>query len=110
MSVTFGDELAARMREKGLTPLAIAERLDIDRSTVTRWIQGLSMPSVDKIPALAEMLDVEPAEFVRLMGPRVPIRNDALGRRVTRLEVLVEELTTQLREVAQLLEDRLREQ
>lgn len=45
-------------REKaGLSQQALAEKLGTDRTTVTKWETGSSMPNAAKIPIIAEILN-----------------------------------------------------
>lgn len=48
------------LREKaGLTQEALANLLSLDRTTVTKWETGESMPRSDKLPELAKILKCE---------------------------------------------------
>lgn len=50
---------------RGFTQEAVADRLDVDKNTVARWEQqkGTRKPDIDVIAALAEVYDIEPADF-----------------------------------------------
>lgn len=49
-----------RIRElceaKGLTQRYLADQLNIDNSTVNKWIVGENIPRADKLPKLAQLL------------------------------------------------------
>ena len=42
--------------DSGMSQLQLAEKLDVDRSTVTKWETGVAMPRVDKLIELARVL------------------------------------------------------
>lgn len=42
--------------EKGLTQEQLAQKLNLDRSTIAKWETGEAMPRADKLPVLAEVL------------------------------------------------------
>lgn len=52
-------ELAKIMEEKNLSKLTIAEKTGISYSTLHRTIEGKSLPSLSKIEALADALDMD---------------------------------------------------
>lgn len=61
---------AARLiREQGHTVTSTAEHLGIERSNLAHMLAGRRQFPVDKIPALAEFLKVNPYE---LLGPEDP--------------------------------------
>ena len=41
---------------RGLTQAKLAEALDVDTSTVTKWETGEANPRADKLPLLAKIL------------------------------------------------------
>lgn len=43
-------------RARGLTQAKLAEALDVDTSTVTKWETGEAKPRADKLPLLAKIL------------------------------------------------------
>ncbi len=53
-------------REKsGFTQMYIAEKLQIDKSTVSKWETGESMPRVDKLKQLAKILNCTVDELLK---------------------------------------------
>ena len=57
------------LREQGHTATAAAERLGIERSNFAHMLAGRRQFPADKIPALADLLGVNPYE---LLGPEDP--------------------------------------
>lgn len=54
---TASSELQAARRRAGLTLEAIAERLKVDVSTVSRWMRGKQQPDFEQLEALARAMD-----------------------------------------------------
>lgn len=50
----FAERLKELMIEKGLTPKALGEAVGIDRTTVTRYLNGSRIPSVDTFILIAD--------------------------------------------------------
>lgn len=48
--------------------LAFAEAVGVNPGTVTRWLQGKSMPDPDKFEAIAKALDVDPIDMLYGIG------------------------------------------
>ena len=47
-----------QLREKaGLNQQQVAEKLSIDRSAIAKWETGEAMPTADKLPQLATILN-----------------------------------------------------
>lgn len=47
-----------QLREKaGLNQQQVAEKLSIDRSSIAKWETGEAMPTADKLPQLATILN-----------------------------------------------------
>ncbi len=55
------------MKSKYGTSKAIAEALDLQESTVSRWLQGRSHPEAENFKALAQMLDIPATTLLELL-------------------------------------------
>jgi transcriptional regulator with XRE-family HTH domain len=56
-----------RLRERrGLTQAELAAAIGVHRVTVATWETGRFRPSVDMLPRLAKLLDVDVAELLKL--------------------------------------------
>lgn len=52
------------LREKvNITQKDLAEQLNVDASTVTKWETGAAMPRADKLPELAKILGCEVSDL-----------------------------------------------
>lgn len=65
---TFGDYVRRRVRERGMTQLALAERAGISRQGLSKLMNGdTRSPSVETVRALAGALSVSPIYLLRLL-------------------------------------------
>lgn len=53
---TIGERIAKKRKEAGLTQNKLAEMLIISNKAVSKWESGLSSPSIDLLPNLADIL------------------------------------------------------
>lgn len=53
----FQTNLKEIREEKGLTQDQLAKQVNVVRQTVSKWERGLSMPDVDLLMKIAEVLD-----------------------------------------------------
>ncbi len=63
MANTFPETLRQLRLKKGFSQQDIAERLHVDRSTVTKWELGNRLPDVAMIAELSELLGADMDEF-----------------------------------------------
>ena len=59
----FGPDLTRLFEYKNVTPIEIAERMNIHNSTIYYWMHGRSLPNLKGLFKLAKALDVTP-EFL----------------------------------------------
>ncbi len=52
-------------KEKKVTQIKLAQSLDVDQSTVSKWEKGHSAPSVQTLKKIAQLLDCTVDELVR---------------------------------------------
>ncbi len=56
--MSLAEKLVLLRKEKGLTQIDLAERLNVSRQAVSRWEVGASVPSTDNLKALSELYEV----------------------------------------------------
>ncbi|MCD8036866.1 MAG: helix-turn-helix domain-containing protein [Clostridiales bacterium] len=71
--VKIGKFIATCRKEKGLTQMQLAEKLNITNRAVSKWETGKSMPDVSIMPELCSELDINVNEL--LSGERIPMEN-----------------------------------
>jgi Zn-dependent peptidase ImmA (M78 family)/DNA-binding XRE family transcriptional regulator len=81
MSTEAAKEVGQRLRsarlERGLTQLTVANELDKRQATISAWEQGHTVPGVDDLYQLAELLDRDVHDF---LPPRLPEPPRAITR------------------------------
>lgn len=60
----LGARIALRRRERGWTQAELAEKLQVETETVSRFERGHAMPSLKRLAFAAHMLDVSLADLV----------------------------------------------
>lgn len=43
-------------KEKGITQMELAQKLEVEQNTVSQWENGIRLPRSDKLPLLAKLL------------------------------------------------------
>lgn len=54
----FGEKLSLLRKQRGMTQLELAEKLDISRQAVSRWEQGTADPSTENLVNIGKLFDV----------------------------------------------------
>lgn len=54
----FREKLSFLRKQKGMTQMELAEKLDISRQAVSRWEQGISEPSTENLVSIGKLFDV----------------------------------------------------
>lgn len=62
---TLGENLRDLLRERGLSQAQLAELAADNKMNVSRWIRGVSVPSVAAVVRLCEALDISLDSLLR---------------------------------------------
>ena len=65
----IGSFIAKCRKEKGLTQMQLAEKLNITNRAVSKWETGKSIPGISVMPELCEIFDITVNEL--LSGERI---------------------------------------
>ena len=57
--MSLAEKLVSLRKQKGLTQLDLAERLNVSRQAISRWEVGVAVPSTDNLKVLAELYEVQ---------------------------------------------------
>ena len=60
-----GKRIANRRKERGLTQLQLAERLNVSNRTVSKWENGDGYPDITILPNLSDILGISIDELIR---------------------------------------------
>ena len=85
----FGNFIAAKRREKGLTQKQLAEQLYLSNKAVSKWERGLSMPDIAVLEPLADALSVTVTEL--LHGEKEEVQNISHNMTAEELQAMVAE-------------------
>ena len=66
MKQTFGEKVASLRKEHGMTQLQLAEQMGVTDKAVSKWERNLSLPDVNSIPKLAEILGVSVDDLMQV--------------------------------------------
>lgn len=61
----FGSFVAASRKEKGLTQLELASKLQVTDKAISRWERGIGFPDIGILEPLAEALGVTVLELLK---------------------------------------------
>lgn len=71
------------LREKGMMNVTLAEKVGVNKVTISNFICGKTAPSIDKIAEMAEALDVEFWEMFYTREEMLnTLKNDNVGNEV----------------------------
>lgn len=60
----LGEKLSFLRKQRGMTQMELAEKLDISRQAVSRWEQGTSEPSTENLVSIGKLFDVSIDDLV----------------------------------------------
>lgn len=60
----FGDNLRSLIREEGITQQQLAKESGVDQSDISRYINGLQMPSIKAVVNLASALSCDTDDLI----------------------------------------------
>ncbi len=106
-SSRIGERFAELRRDRGLTQDQLAERLQVERETVSRFERGVTDPSMTKVLEICEILEVPVASLITRISANV---SDYRVRIEAALQVCVPADRELLCETLERLADRLGKQ
>ncbi|MCS5222605.1 XRE family transcriptional regulator [Staphylococcus aureus] len=64
---SFSSNLERLMNKRDMSDSELAELVDVNRTTVTRWRKGIRSPKLDKLPEIANVFGVKPLDLIHEM-------------------------------------------
>lgn len=74
----FGNKLKAVRKNRGMTQMELAKRLNVVKGTVSAYEQGLSYPTVETLIKLCDVLDTS-ADYLLGISDELPIKMGGLS-------------------------------
>lgn len=106
-SPDFGEWLDITLSNRGIQGRGLAERLGVNDATVSRWRSGKSVPSLEIVRAIAEVLELDAPRLaltagvvpLELVGPGIEpypmpeptARRESVRRQIARIHGLSDE-------------------
>lgn len=83
---TFGEQLAAARRAKGMTQEALSQAADVARNTISSWERGRTVPDIDTVRKLSDILGCDLTQQIGAAdaAPRVEAPMEPQKRRFRR--------------------------
>jgi transcriptional regulator with XRE-family HTH domain len=92
--VLFADTVRLRREELRLSQRQVAMHSRVSQQTVSRWEQGSDVPHAGRVAKLAEVLQMRPADLLRLAGYLPPEERSQSAEQFHELFALVPHLST----------------
>ena len=80
----FGDKIRALRQEKGLTQKQLASKLEVTKSTISGYEQGVKSPSVEALIKLCSMFNVS-ADYLLGLSDSMELKMSPLTDEQTQL-------------------------
>jgi len=68
---SFGQNLIIYRKKSGLTQQEVADKLNLNRSTYTKYETSVSEPSLEILLKIADIFDVEPSKLLNTDAPKI---------------------------------------
>ena len=56
--MSFGEKLSFLRKQRGMTQLELAEKLDVSRQAVSKWERGTAEPSTENLISIGKLFDI----------------------------------------------------
>ncbi len=91
-----GAIIASRRKSKGLTQAELAEQMNIEKETISRIETGVISPTLSRLAQLAECLDCDMGELLRVESPELIDQARLLANKMENLSDSQRDLLVQL--------------
>jgi transcriptional regulator with XRE-family HTH domain len=80
LTVNLAQNLATRRKALGWTQEYLAQHLDVDTETISRFERGVTIPSIKTLEKLAGLLSVTACELLAQTSPPAPGNTEVIAR------------------------------
>lgn len=81
----FNENLKALRKQKGYSQEELAIKLNVVRQTVSKWEKGLSVPDVEMLQSIADILEVNVSQLLDSQIPNKEENSDALAEQMAKI-------------------------
>jgi transcriptional regulator with XRE-family HTH domain len=93
--IFFGQWLSGLLKVRGMSQGELARRIEVPRSTVSKWVRGEHVPSRDSCDKIALALGIPFEEVAAAAGHMVPTETFSRGPVKDRLVELIERIPSE---------------
>ena len=92
MPETLGDALIAEMSKRRINQAQAAHLCGATQQTFSKWVNGLHVPYEDRLPQIAQFLDITVDELAALLPARESTARQSSKQKVSAVEARQERL------------------
>lgn len=89
-SIEIAHYIESVLNRTGMKPTELANRIGVDRSTVTRYLKGTRKISMEDIPKIAAAIGVSPVDLLMNEDEKIPSNIIEMSQKTVRIPVLGE--------------------
>ncbi|MCK1996834.1 LexA family transcriptional regulator [Psychrobacillus psychrodurans] len=89
-SMEMGSYIESVLNRIGMKPIELANRIGVDRSTVTRYLKGTRKISMEDVPKIANAIGINPMELLMDENDKKPTNVIDISQRTVKIPVLGE--------------------
>lgn len=86
----MGSYIESVLNRIGMKPIELANRIGVDRSTVTRYLKGTRKISMEDVPKIANAIGINPVELLMDENDKKPTNVIDISQRTVKIPVLGE--------------------
>nr|WP_245402388.1 LexA family transcriptional regulator [Psychrobacillus psychrodurans] len=86
----MGSYIESVLNRIGMKPIELANRIGVDRSTVTRYLKGTRKISMEDVPKIANAIGINPMELLMDENDKKPTNVIDISQRTVKIPVLGE--------------------
>ncbi len=85
LATQMGKAIAVRRQQKGLTQAELAEKINVEQETISRFERGATLPPLGRLADIADALSSPMEDLFRSGSPRLEDKAQAMARALENL-------------------------
>lgn len=85
LATQMGKAIAVRRQQKGLTQAELAEKIDVEQETISRFERGATLPPLGRLADIADALSCPLEDLFRTGSPRPEDKAQAIAKSLSQL-------------------------